>query len=320
MKRVSESELEVPVKEKKLTTLEAVSFDPSTATDFEKAFQSIADTLMNSTILMIGGKEHRMAEIEFYLKDEAHFDSFTHADEQQLVSGQWYFHKMGKGFKGGSYKGLDVTFSKRGYSGILIRALLEISTQKYIDGPSLVVDHILSLTKAEDILALTKKENFSWSATETTSDLYLKEDSEGKLDHKTLFSSGRVGLVLRTDNHSLYCLKPYRFLTYPLLCKKAKQHLALELYDSGKTKLEIVRLTGCTDKSVSGYIEAFEQSKKAPKKASEYYATKLNAEDFSKFYYVLRQEAKKVAQQEAKKEEQIDAAISTIMKDETNNS
>jgi len=293
MKRVSESELEAPVKEKKMTTLEAISFDPSTVTDFQKEFQSIADTLMNSTILMIGGKEHRMAELEVYLKDEAHFDTFTHADESQKVNGQWYFHKMGKGYKGGSYKGLDITFSKRGYSGILIRALLDIATQKYIEGPSLVVDHILSLTKAEDILALTKKENFSWDVTKKNSDLYIKTDDEKKLDHKTLFTSGRVGLVLRTDNHSMFCLKPYRFLTYPLLCKKAKQHLALELYDSGKTKLEIVKLTGCTDKSVSGYITAFEQSKTAPKKASEYYALKLNAEDFSKFYYVLRQEAKK---------------------------
>jgi hypothetical protein len=291
MKRVSESELEVPVKEKKLSTLEAVAFDPSTSTDFQKDFQAIAETLMNSTILMIAGKEHRLAELEVYLKDDAHFDSFTHADEQQKVNSQWYFHKMGKGYKGGSYKGLDITFSKRGHSGILIRALMEIATQKYIEGPSLVVDHVLALTKAEDIMALTKQENFLWDCTQK-SDLYIKED-EKKLEHRTLFTSGRVGLVLRTDNHSLFVLKPYRFLTYPLLCKKAKQHLALELYDSGKTKLEIVKLTGCTDKSVSGYIEAFELSKKAPKKASDYYAQKLNAEDFSKFYYVLRQEAKK---------------------------
>jgi hypothetical protein len=292
MKRVSEGELEVPVKEKKLTTLEAVAFDPATATDFPKQFQSIADTLMNSTILMIGGKEHRLAELEFYLKDDAHPDTFTHCDDQQKESGQWYFHKMGKGYKGGSYKGLDITFSKRGHSGILIRALMEIATGKYIEGPSLVVDHVLALTKAEDIMALTKKENFSWDCTLNTTDLYLKEDTK-RLEKKTLFSCGRVGLVLRTDNHSLYVLKPYRFLTFPLLCKKGKQHLALELYDSGKTKLEIVQITGCTDKGISGYIAAFEQSKAAPKKASEYYATKLNVEDFSKFYYVLRQEAKK---------------------------
>lgn len=52
MKRVSETELEAPVKDKKLTTLEAVSFDPSNVTNFQEEFQKIADTLMNSTIMM----------------------------------------------------------------------------------------------------------------------------------------------------------------------------------------------------------------------------------------------------------------------------
>lgn len=52
MKRANDGELETPLKEKKMTTLEAVSFDPSIVTDFQKEFELIADTLMNSTFLM----------------------------------------------------------------------------------------------------------------------------------------------------------------------------------------------------------------------------------------------------------------------------
>lgn len=173
------------------------------------------------------------------MKDEAHFDSFTHADEQQKKNGQWYFHKMGKGYKGGSYKGLDITFSKvfhhpiplylvsnnleraqwnfnqsfvRNFNSKVHRRyqfLPSVKSPIPIDnfcrynftprstfshlnflGPSLVVDHILSLTNAKDIESLTKQENFSWDLTQK-SDLYLKHDEENTLEKRTLLTSGR---------------------------------------------------------------------------------------------------------------------------------
>lgn len=86
---------------------------------------------------------------------------------------------------------------------------MEISTQKYIEGPSslffsflfsfffnfflgpsLVVDHVLSLTNAKDIESLTKQENFLWDLTQK-SDLYLKSDEDKKLEQRTLLTSGR---------------------------------------------------------------------------------------------------------------------------------
>jgi len=238
----------------------------------------------------INGKHHKIAEIEFYLKDDNHFDTFTHCDEQQLTCGQWYFHKTGNGYKGGSYKGIDITFSKRGYGGILVRAIMEIESEKYIEGPSLVVDHILSTSGAKDIVELTKNKNFSWNVLFNDSNiLSLKPSSE--LDVREIYSSGRVGLVLRTDVHAVFALRPYRYLTYPLLVKKGKPHIILELYFAGKSKDEIIKLVGGTKASVTNYLDSYEMSKKNPKKVTDYYAQKLNSEEFCQYYQVLRLES-----------------------------
>jgi len=255
-------------KSKESSITETLQLDPENMTelaDFETSFSKIADCLCNQTILEINGVSHRLAELEFYLKDNNHHDTFTHCDEQQLTNGKWYFHKTGSGFKGGSYKGLDITFSSRGHGGILIRAIQEIKTSKYIEGPSLVVDHILATAGAKDIVSLTKQETYSWDVeSDKSSILCLKRDSS--LDRKVLSTSGRVGLVLRTDNHSVFVMRPYRFMVFPLLVRKGRPHLILELFDQGKTNEEIVTLTGATKSSVSNYIESFNESKKSAKK------------------------------------------------------
>jgi len=33
-----------------------------------------------------------------------HQDPFAHGDERQLSQRRWYFHRVGKGYKGGTYK------------------------------------------------------------------------------------------------------------------------------------------------------------------------------------------------------------------------
>ncbi len=37
-------------------------------------------------------------------------DPFSHCDAMQQTCAQWYFHKTGGKYRGGTYKGLDVTF------------------------------------------------------------------------------------------------------------------------------------------------------------------------------------------------------------------
>jgi hypothetical protein len=60
----------------------------------------------------------------------------------------------------------------------------------------------------------------------------------------------------------------------------------LEFYKNDKTADEIQKLTGATKASVTKYIQSYEKSKKNPKAASEYFAKKLNANEFCEFYYV----------------------------------
>ena len=52
-----------------------------------------------------------IVEAEAYVIGPRHNDTFTHADPQQAVFGSFYFHRMGPGkaYKGGSFKGMDVT-------------------------------------------------------------------------------------------------------------------------------------------------------------------------------------------------------------------
>jgi len=272
--------------------LNLISLNPEIVDDFAGAIDSLAESFLNGFVIRINGKDHRLAEVEFYLQDENHNDIFTHCDEQQKIPCQWYFHRMGKGatagYKGGSYKGLDITFSKRGFGGMLIRALYQIETKEYIEGPSKVVDHILSLCSAKDISSFTTSDNFSWSVLDETKKLHIVQS---KLERRDLITSGRVGLVLRKKEHVPFVLKPYRYMSFPLLVRKGRQHLVLELYYIGKTKEEIMLITGCTGAAVGTYIQHYNASKAKPKLASAYFDTKTNSEEFCKFYQVLRTEA-----------------------------
>jgi len=53
-----------------------------------KRFATIADQVLNSYTLMIGGKPHRFLEVEFYWKGENHQDVFSHQHEDQKVCGK----------------------------------------------------------------------------------------------------------------------------------------------------------------------------------------------------------------------------------------
>jgi len=81
-------------------------------------------------------KKHRIVEIEFYYKDsKVYIDPFCHGDEQQKMGGTFYFHRQnGKGYKGGSFKGMDIAFGdKDAVGGILIRAVQQLEGEKKIN-------------------------------------------------------------------------------------------------------------------------------------------------------------------------------------------
>lgn len=147
-----------------------------------------------------------------------HNDTFTHGDSLQLKNGCWYFHRFGKSFKSGTYKGLDLAFGREEqkiYGGILIRAIEPVAGE-FIEGPCRSVDTILRLNSSKDeqmteVKHLVPKEDFSWNAFNPESRLYLREASE---KFKTrILRAPRVGLTLNKYDEfkETYWMSDYRF-------------------------------------------------------------------------------------------------------------
>jgi hypothetical protein len=116
---------------------------------FELYFDGIADKLLNQCVVEINHRFHRISntfffsdsefvcrahrfeEIEFYCHSGIHQDPFAHCNPIQQSFGKWYafvsfnclalhfnswnfffryFHRNGNNYRGGSYKGVDLTF------------------------------------------------------------------------------------------------------------------------------------------------------------------------------------------------------------------
>src|SRR5690242_4786735 len=72
--------------------------------------QKLAKSILMKYVLVVNDKEYRIAEIEFYVNNTNHNDSYTHGDKNQKTYGKWYFHRYKNGtYKSGTYKGLDLT-------------------------------------------------------------------------------------------------------------------------------------------------------------------------------------------------------------------
>ncbi|TFK47000.1 hypothetical protein OE88DRAFT_1714758 [Heliocybe sulcata] len=218
--------------------------------------------------------EYDILELEFYLyKPGCHEDPFTHGADEQKRSGNWYFHKVPRrsplpanpiastsaagGYRGGTRKGLDLTFgmpsvvrspyfSNDGSSqacsaeantvgGILLRTIQRVSDGGVISGPSLVVDEILRLTGAPAIAVLIKEKwkgnicafHTPSSASESREAhlrLHRRPRSSAK-DKPTVYSSPRIGLDLSNPETTasldhprvVYMPKAYRYFTSPHL-------------------------------------------------------------------------------------------------------
>ncbi|CAG8496623.1 9579_t:CDS:1 [Ambispora gerdemannii] len=119
---------------------------------YETNFTDIATFLINNTRLYIKQEIYAIIEIEFYLNDNNknnHSDPFAHSHNDQLMLGNFYFHRAGStGYRGGTRKGLDITFgsvAENIYGGILLRTIQNLKTNEIIEGPSLIVDKIMEL-------------------------------------------------------------------------------------------------------------------------------------------------------------------------------
>ncbi len=244
--------------------------------DFEQWFGQVADFLLNQVDLMVNGDAHRFVEIEFYYYGGNHKDPFAHRDPVQLHLGRWYFHRTKGEYRGGSFKGLDVSFGDgEVYAGVLIRSIMK-SDGTLVDGPSLSVDTLLDQTGAENVAALDKAIN-AREIWDESSPLHVCNSSSPR--ENTIYQSARVGLTLkkgkgRTDM-AQYVMRPYRFVSEPRKVVKGRPHLVLGLHIKGEDQDTIQELTGCAHKSIDRYIEDFEAGKKEPNFDS-YIGTDLN--------------------------------------------
>eukprot|EP00756_Hemistasia_phaeocysticola_P051380 Hpha_TRINITY_DN26552_c0_g1::TRINITY_DN26552_c0_g1_i1::g.112894::m.112894 len=116
--------------------------------------KGIAEELLCRWELVIGGVRHRLMEIEAYVHSDAHVDPYTHSDPHQQHSGSWYFHRRGGTYKEASFKGMDLAAGSVAdgvFAGLLIRAVKALESDEVTEGPCLVVNRILELTKKKNI-------------------------------------------------------------------------------------------------------------------------------------------------------------------------
>ena len=231
-----------------------------------------------------------ICEVEMYAYAKGVYeDRFTHRDPQQELLGTFYFHKKGGTYKGGSFKGLDVTFGSPNVScGALIRSIREMKTGgSLVEGPSLVVDALLQFTSSADITTLVKKggqsdvksgnkdqkENSFLCVTEAlakkcaqhwTSVLQLQLVEGRAKGEKTLFTAPRVGLVPRCVEDLHFAGRLLRFIDGS--CKLAKQRAGIiaAMLSDGKTRAEARSLSGGTQKNIDAIADRLAEVMKTP--------------------------------------------------------
>ncbi|KAG8988937.1 hypothetical protein FRB94_000320 [Tulasnella sp. JGI-2019a] len=283
------------------------------------ALQRISEVLVHHSRLQLtaGGvvTRYQILEAEFYLKDpERHWDPFTHGEDEQEVPGCWYFHRAPRrthslatdapgprkpptGYRGGTRKGLDLTFGGslatrdggeefatdkqpvRG--GILLRSLQRESDGKVISGPSLLVDEIITRSGASDLKDLVDSKwlgessafpvSASSAKTRATS-LFVAPHTPSQVGVlPELFTSPRIGLDLSNPSDSAARLemvdKPYRFLIRPhLLTANGRAHTFFGIFRAKKVTSKppyanlagtIARLTGLSESATRRYIQFY---------------------------------------------------------------
>lgn len=223
-------------------------------------FASLAETLLHQAVLVVGGEAHRLLEIEFYYHGEGHEDPFAHCDPFQKTSGLWYFHREGGEYRGGSFKGVDISFGPEGmFGGILIRTILKPDGDM-VNGCSLCVDHMLATTNHPKIASLDG-EIAGRSVWDTSSPLHLSL-LDAADSSQPIWSTARVGLTLKRmyQNPTMpdFIMSDYRFLTQPTI-PKGKVHTVVAMLKQGMSTDDIRALTRSPRKSIDRYREQFEQ-------------------------------------------------------------
>ncbi|MEN0065120.1 MAG: hypothetical protein AAGA48_23455 [Myxococcota bacterium] len=231
--------------------------DPSDASTFLPA----ATALLTQWGLQVGEQLHGLAEVEFYSHAPGHEDPFTHQHPGQRTQSSWYFHQEGKSFRGGTFKGLDLTFGPANVpTGILIRTLRK-PDGSLVNGSSNCVEHLLTTTGHPTVAALHGALG-GRTILEPGGPLQLVRLPK-PLD-RPVIATARVGLTLaraaRYPAMTLYFGQPYRFLTEPTI-RKGKPQTILALHRQGHETASLPRVVSSTKPAVQRAIDAFERGR-----------------------------------------------------------
>jgi hypothetical protein len=231
-----------------------LKIDNFETSELRNRFHELADVLLNQTLIEVGKTNYRVCEIEFYAYSVNHQDPYAHRHPEQLKFGDWYLHqiktKTGFSFKGGKFKGVDLTLGDgKNYLGVLIRSIESVTTGKRIDGPSLVVDEFLSCLKVASVSAAAQSNEFVISLL-----------TDPSLESKEFFMGPRVGLQPDSDRgegilHFLFM--PLRYITEPIKSKRGKALLFLHQMCLDGSEKAVERM-GVREAEAKKYLMWFE--------------------------------------------------------------
>jgi hypothetical protein len=248
---------------KNLLTIGSKSYANYDKNDIPGEIKKLASKLINDTRLVIDDEVYMFGELEAYLSDKNHIDPFVHCDLNQQTPFKWYFHKFnGKSYKGGSFKGMDLTFAtqdKDGYCGMLVRSIHKLDDNNKIvstvEGPCNVVDYILKENNSNSVKDFVEDHGIDVFKNKK---LYLKKHNHGPNNTLNIYSGPRVGLTLKKDQTKAkhkYLMANYRYIVNPRLVAKYRTQMAYGLYLQGETSNSVEQITGVKGKKLKSHVD-----------------------------------------------------------------
>lgn len=232
-------------------------------------FELLAYLLLTRSHIKLKEESFSFLEIEFYYRSPSHLDPYSHCSNDQKEGGNWAFHKTGKSYRSGTFKGLDITLGNinrekekiNSYGGILIRSLYNYDSQKIICGPCLCVDEFLRLTEKSSIGEFVEDEKFNkkintpganlisiyWE-TRPMEDFRIQRSVRIglNLNKKTLISNG-MKTDLDKEIQREFVSKSYRYFGTNNKLSKGRTHGIVEMIREGRSNKEIKKIFGSTN-------------------------------------------------------------------------
>ena len=197
-------------------------------------FINIGNEILNEYVLCAKDKKYRICEIEFYMKNAEHNDEYVHCAKEQKNKFGFYFHKYHNGtFKSGTWKGMDLCFGDENtFYGVLIRSMLDIETNEFIEGPCKCANTVLNNFNCSSTNELYEQmkdnENSPFKFTQNNdffnkkSELHIEKTNDMPL--KEIYWATRIGL---SDKYPEFKNKLYRYCTHKEKIKKEKKNFCL---------------------------------------------------------------------------------------------